>query len=152
MAKRTSTHAAAAKMIRAELKRNGIPAKVRARTASMMTAVDVRVTDLSPATVREISAYVGQFEYGSFDGMTDCYNMTNVRDDIPQVKWANVRVEFSDEMQAAAEAFCAAYWGDWDGMREMDRQTRVYRTLSNDRPNTEGYRFWQARKPRVRVS
>lgn len=147
-----SEHARAAKMIRAELKRHGIPAKVRARTASMMTAVDVDVTDVSPATRREIERFVGQFQYGSFDGMRDSYEHTNQRDDIPQVKWASVHVRHSDEMRAEAEAFCAGYWADWDSMSEMDRSDRIYRTLRNDQQGTEGYRFWQARKPRVRVA
>ncbi len=153
MTKRTpSTQAQAAKMIRAEMKRNGIKARVTSSSASMMTEVTVRVTDVMPATRRAIEAFVGQFQYGHFDGMVDMYEHSNTRDDIPQVKFASVNVEYSDEMRAEAEAFCAGYWADWENMSEVDRQDRIYRTMRNDGQHTEGYRFWQARKPRVRAA
>ena len=152
MTKQISNHAAAAKQIRKHLKANGVAARVRSSTASMMTAVDVDLVDTTPAARREIEAYVSQFEYGHFDGMTDCFHMSNVRDDIPQVKYAHVNVRYSDELQAAAAEFCESYWADWDSLCEMDRNDRIYRTLRNDQPHTEGYRFWLARKPRVRAA
>ena len=117
----------------------------------MMTAVDVNLTDVSPATRRAIEAYVRQFQYGHFDGMIDLYEYSNQRDDIPQVKFAQVHVEYSPELRAEAEAHCSGYWTDWQGLGELDRNDLVYRTLRNDGRYTEGYRFWQARKPRVRA-
>lgn len=147
-----SEQARVATMIRKHMKAHGIAAKVTSSSASMMTEVTVRVSNMSPAAVREIEIYIGQFMYGHFDGMQDMYEHSNTRDDIPQAKFVTLDNRMSDEMRAEAEAFCADYWADWSELNEWDRDNRVHRTLSNDKPWTEGYRFWQARKPRVRAA
>lgn len=141
--KAISTHAAAAKLIRAELKKNGIAGRVRARTASMMTAVDVDVVDLAPWTRRELEAYVGQFEYGHFDGMDDSYHYSNRRDDLPQVKYAHVHNKMSDELRAEIEAWIESYFAPGHDLS-------AWQIFNDDRNFGRG--FWQARKPRVRLA
>lgn len=144
MTRTLSSHAAAAKMIRAELKKQGIKARVRARTASMMTAVDVTILqDVLPATLKQIEVFVGQFEYGHFDGMTDCYEYSNSRDDIPQVKFAHVSVEYSDELKAAAKAYVA----EINGIDEWERDRYEWLVIQG----TWGD-FWTSRKPRQRAA
>lgn len=151
-----STQAQAAAAIRAELKRNGIAARVQSRSASMMNAVDVTVTDLAPWTVKRISAFVGQFQAGSFDGMTDCYNYDNTNRDLPQVKYASVRANYTDGVRQRAWDWVRSYYGleaapesfrdagnyYSPSMREYG-DTLIHRTLSGC---IKG--FWQ--KPRVR--
>lgn len=140
-----NTHAAAAKMIRAEMKKHGIVGRVRARTASMMSAVDVYVTDLPPATRDALRAFVGQFEYGTFDGMTDCYNVDNRRDDLPQVKFAHVSNEMSHEMEAEIRAWLDSYYAPGHDIKPWE----VFNVPSySDRFAA----FWTARKPRQRAA
>lgn len=144
MSKREITsHAAAAKLIRAELKKHGIEGRVRSRTASMMTAVDVDVEDLPPWTVRELKAFVGQFQYGHFDGMVDCYEYSNKRTDLPQVKFAHVHVRISEELRAEIEAWIESYYAPG---HDLD----AWRVFNDDK--SWGKAFWQARKPRVRLA
>ncbi len=154
-----STHAAAAAQIRAELKRHSIPAKVRARTASMMDAVDVSVSDLPPWVAAKVRAFVGQFQYGRFDGTTDSYDVHNRRTDLPQVKYANVSCRYSTQVQQQAwdylrsnfaglddapadvqqaGSFYVANWSEW-------ASTLLHRVLSGSLGS-----FWQ--KPRVRLA
>ncbi len=89
--KRVTPHAAAAKQIRGILK-TAFPHTtftVHARSFAGGDAVDVRWID-GPIT-REVDALIGQYEYGSFDGMQDLYEYTNRRDDIPQVKYVQTQ-------------------------------------------------------------
>lgn len=137
-----STQAQAAKLIRAELKKHGIAARVTSSSASMMTEVTVRLVDPTPEAARRIGAFVAGFQYGHFDGMDDSYHYSNKRPDLPQVKFASVETSFSDELRDEAVSWNAAYWSNWDEMREVDQDYRVWQTLQNPGP------FWTARKPR----
>ena len=70
MTKQISDHAHAAKLIRAELKKNGIAARVKAHTASMTSSVNVYLTNCeAPWVVEAITAFVNRFQYGHFDRM-----------------------------------------------------------------------------------
>ncbi len=98
MKKQISDHAAAAKLIRAELKANGIKASVRASTASMTSSVDIYLADcVAPWTLKEIKLFCSQFQYGNFDGMTDSYDYSNTREDLPQVRFVFVHNGTSDD-------------------------------------------------------
>ena len=107
MTKQLSTHAAAAKMIRQHLKSIGVPGKVKASSYSMGSSVRVEVSDITPAVRKELQAFVDQFQYGHFDGMNDYYEISNSRDDIPQVKYTFLEVDYSDELgQKAYDFIC----------------------------------------------
>lgn len=136
----TSTQARAAKVIRDHLKANGIEARVKSRSASMMTAIDVYVTDQPPWVMRELEAYVGQFEYGHFDGYDDCYRYSNRRDDLPQVKFAHVNNPASDNMIAEINAWIASYYAP-------GHEPTVWQVYGDDK--MWGRAFWSARKARL---
>ena len=133
MTKQTSTHAAAAKMIRAELKRHGIQARVISKSYAGGNSVDVYLTDPLPATLDKVQEYVWQFQYGHFDGMRDSYQLSNYRVDLPQVRFAFVHAEYSDEIRQAAEA-------EAQRMNLPD----AYMLLNGRTGN-----FWTSRKPRI---
>lgn len=138
-----SVQARAAAMIRKTLKAHGIKASVKSRTASMMTAVDVTLFDPTPSTTKKVVEFTQQFQYGQFDGMTDSYNVTNNRDDLPQVKFVHVRASFSDAMRAAAAEFVRNNVPDSDTLNTDDTNDAVRHTLHNRGP------FWTWVKPRV---
>lgn len=141
--KEMSNHAAAAKLIRAKLKEYGISAKVSAKSASMTSSVHVTINqDLSPAALTEIKSFCGQFQYGYFDGMTDCYEYTNTIDDMPQVKFVFVDVEYSEGIKAKAKAYIA----DINGIDEYDRDRYERMALNGSWGD-----FWAANKPRARL-
>ncbi len=111
MAKTLSTHAAAAKAIRAELSAAfpTVTFKVRARSASMMTAVDVDWTD--GPTRDEVQAITGKYQYGHFDGMDDSYHYSNTHSQLPQVKYVQEDRTMSDDAQRAIVAYLNRVWG-----------------------------------------
>lgn len=120
MKREPSTHAQAAKIIRAWLTTKGWPGKVRARTASMMTAVDVDIhADLTPAERKEAEEYVRQFAYGHFDGSDDSYRYSNTRTDIPQVKYTNVTVYYSDEIKGRVRDYIGTIGGIEPHLRDQ---------------------------------
>ena len=73
----------------------------------MGSSVRVEVSDITPAVRKELQAFVDQFQYGHFDGMNDYYEISNSRDDIPQVKYTFLEVDYSDELgQKAYDFIC----------------------------------------------
>lgn len=139
-----STHAAAARAIRNELKAHGISGSVRSRTFAGGTSVDVRITeDVLPATLQQIKAFAKQYQYGHFDGMTDCYNYDNDRPDLPQVKYVSVDYHASPELRDEVEKYVAKINGIKEGERWQYENMVMMGTWGD---------FWTTRKPRVRLA
>jgi hypothetical protein len=94
---RTSRHAAAAAALREELKSKfpGFKFSVTSESFSMGDAVRVSWTD-GPKT-SEVEKISGKYQYGHFDGMSDMYENTNCRDDIPQAKYVTESRHIADE-------------------------------------------------------
>jgi hypothetical protein len=105
MKKEMSTHAKAAKEIRTYLKTKKVLSKVTSDCYSMGTSVHIKLIDVRPEVATEIENEVNKYQYGDFDGMTDCYNYTNRRADLPQVKYVQVQRDLSDEMRASVRVF-----------------------------------------------
>lgn len=127
MEKKISNHAAAAKMIRQYMKANGFVGRVNAEAYSMGSSVRVYVQDLPPARLEELENYAGQFEYGHFDGMIDLYEYSNVREDIPQVRFVFVNNEISAEMRQRIWDFFRGYYNGMDDAPENAQDAGLYR-------------------------
>lgn len=157
MKNQITEHAAAAKMIRTELKKHGIKATVRAKAYAGGESITVTLNNELPATYKAIEAYCSRFQYGHFDGMQDLYEYSNHSDDLPKVKYVFVNNEYSDELRQAAwdhlrrtmqdfqdapaewqhagQVRCGNSWGnEW-----------IYKVLNG----TQSMGFWASRKPRV---
>jgi len=88
-----STHAAAAKALRQELKQlfPDVRFSLRSKRFAGGTSLTVSFSDwLSPTQIGQLKAIADKYQYGSFDGMTDSYSYTNSRDDLPQVKYVHI--------------------------------------------------------------
>lgn len=108
--KQTSSHAQVAKLVRQFLKSINVEGSVRSKSYSMGSSVHVYVTDQTPEIAKMIGDYLVQFEYGHFNGMEDYYEMSNVRDDIPQVKYVFLDNNMSDEMAQAVWNFARSHF------------------------------------------
>ena len=106
-----SNHAAAAAAIRAELKRRGIAGTVRAHSYSGGSSVNANVADLPPGIAAQLDAFCRSYECGSFDSSTDCYDYSNRRADLPQVKFVFVTNHISDQMSARIWDYCRSHYG-----------------------------------------
>jgi len=102
MKKEMSEHARAAKAIRAILKKHGAKGKVGSSTYAGGTSVYVDLINPTPEQYETINTEANKFQYGHFDGMTDMYNYTNSCEDIPQVRFVLVQVEYTEDVQQRA--------------------------------------------------
>lgn len=62
-------------------------------------AVRISYTD-GPAS-EEVNKLVSKYQYGNFDGMTDMYEYSNTREDIPQAKYVQVQRSMSPQNREA---------------------------------------------------
>lgn len=118
MTKEKSPQARAAAMIRQYCKEKGITARIKSESFAGGNSVWCKVEDQTAETVADLEKFVKQFQYGSFDGMTDCYNLDNRRDDLPQVKFAFVENRYSDAAMQRAWTFARGYYADCADLAE----------------------------------
>lgn len=96
MTKTKTTHALTAQAIREELKEKipGVKAQVRSEAFSMGNAVRVKISEFTEygpdETLTKARDICAKYQYGHFDGMTDSYEFSNGRNDVPQVKFVVV--------------------------------------------------------------
>jgi len=114
-----SNAAQAAKQIRIAIKAMGFAARVTSSRYSGGSNVNVHTVDLTPAQCDQIKALIGSYEYGHFDGMTDCYEYSNSRADLPQVKFAFLENEISHAVKADVYAWLRANWHGGDALPEV---------------------------------
>ena len=86
------------------------------QTYSMWSSVDIWWVDWP--TEKEVNIIAKKYQYGSFDWMTDMYEYTNSRDDIPQAKYVFCRREMSDTTRENIKKWVDALWditfyNDW---------------------------------------
>jgi len=95
-----STAALCAKAIKSALKLKFPRLKIGA-TSDIFAggdSVDVTVVgDFTEAQKQEIQAFTRQYQEGSFDSMRDLYENTNLRKDLPQVKYVFVNFTLKSE-------------------------------------------------------
>jgi len=108
MARQMSTQAQAAAQIRKHLKGMNIKASVTSESFAGGNAVRVEVENLNPETHAKVDAFCKQYQLGHFDGMTDYYDYSNSRDDIPQAKYVSISNHFTDSMKQKAWDFVRA--------------------------------------------
>lgn len=106
-----SSQAAAAKAIRAELKKAFPNTKFSVTSSSFANGDSVHIDWLDGPTTTAVEAITGKYQYGHFDGMIDLYENTNQRSDIPQSKYVQTRRDFSDSVIEQARKEIAEMYG-----------------------------------------
>lgn len=113
-----SSHAAAAKAIRTELKDHNVQARVTSSSASMTTSVDVYLTDLPPHTIKAIKEFAEPYGYE---------NHGYSRNGTPQARFVFINLVFSDSLRQAAWTELRARLEGMDQYpAEVDRATDAY--------------------------
>lgn len=90
-----SSQAQAAAMIRKNLKAAFPHTKFKVTSDSFAGGDSVDISWTDGPTRKQVEAIANRHEYGSFDGMQDLYEYTNVRDDIPQSKYVQCQRGYS---------------------------------------------------------
>lgn len=79
--------ALAAKAIKEELKKQYPTVKFSVKSENYSMGDNVSVSWCDGPTCREVEKITDKYQYGSFNGMEDIYELTNCRNDIPQTKY-----------------------------------------------------------------
>lgn len=96
---------------------------VKKSVYSMGSSLDIKTLDLTPSESETLRAYVKQFQYGTFDGMTDYYD-NKPKDQVSEVmsfKYVHVVNEFSPEKRKEAEQVLADKYGVTDDLSARAR-------------------------------
>ena len=81
--------------IRKYLKAKGVKATVKSKNFSMGDSVNVKIKEIiDPEVLKQINLDVSKYQFGSFDGMQDLYEYTNVNPNIPQTKYLFVEYDY----------------------------------------------------------
>lgn len=115
-----SSQAQTASAIRTELK-NKFPNtkfRVRSESFSMGNSVDIEWTD--GPTYDMIDEITRKYQYGHFDGMTDMYEHSNSREDIPQAKYVMPHREMSEETKQAIIKKHNSEWCEAGQIKELN--------------------------------
>lgn len=93
-----SCSANCATAIREELKKEFPAVKFSVKSSNFAGGDSVHISWNEGPTTKEVDAFTNKYQYGSFDGMTDMYNYSNTREDLPQSKYVSTRREISEEV------------------------------------------------------
>lgn len=79
----------------------------------------VRVSWTNGVTVAMVEEITSKYKMGRFDGMTDSYEYTNRRHDIPQVSYVFLNRDISQDIYEAKFKEFKAYYADWKDLENM---------------------------------
>ena len=94
-----SNHAETAKMIRKDLKKAFPKTKFYVRSDTYAGGSSVDVTWENGPVTSDVNMVVHKYQYGHFDGQTDCYDVDSSRNDIPQVQYVQVSREVCETIK-----------------------------------------------------
>lgn len=102
--------------IKAELKKLWPNTKFSVRTSGSAVYVDWT----NGPSQKKVDEIISKYEYGTFDGMTDCYNYDNVRKDIPQTKYVFTNREISEDILNEKFNYYKNYYSNWKDLKGLD--------------------------------
>lgn len=132
MTRQLTQAAQVAKLCKQYLKSRGIACRVRSENYSMGNSVNVYVTDQPPEVIAELKSEFAKYKYGYFDGMTDCYEYSNSRDDIPQTKFLFIENGYSAERKQAAYKYLRATISGYEAFPAEYSEARSDRRKDSD--------------------
>lgn len=120
-----SHSAQTAAAIRSDLKTAFPCIKFRVTSETYTGGSSVRIQYTDGVKRERVERVVAKYEQGRFDGMTDSYEYTNSRSDVPQVKYIFVEREISD---ATRDAIAAEFGITPEQMNDWDADARCYKS------------------------
>lgn len=106
--------------IRQDLKQHFPTTKFKVISDNYAGGNAVRIDYENSVPSKEVQKIVDKYQYGHFDGMTDYYDASNIREDIPQVKYVQVQRKISAEIRAAIKEEIATSYGIKDKLNEQE--------------------------------
>ena len=86
--------------IREELKKVFPNVKFSVKSSNFAGGDSVNITWTDGPTYKQVEKITNKYQSGHFDGMTDMYEYSNSREDLPQSKYVQTRREISEEVNS----------------------------------------------------
>lgn len=119
--KQMSEHARCAKAIRAELKKLFPETKFSVTSQTYSGGDSVRVSWTDGVQQEVITELTRKYQYGSFDGMTDCYNYDNKNADLPQAKYIQTSRHMSEQYFQEYFEHIKKHYSHCDHLTDIDQ-------------------------------
>lgn len=133
-----SEAAKCSKLVKSILRKAFPETKFSVRSSYFANGNEVRISwNLGPTTSK-VEKLVSKFQYGHFDGMVDMYEMSNVREDIPQVKFVMYQREHKSQEEIANERL---KWGDPDRKDLWATEDTLYHKMLRDLAQAVGAEY-----------
>lgn len=120
-----SIHAETSKAIRKELKKAYPLTKFSVTSHSFSGGNSVAIEWIDGPTSESVGKIANKYQYGHFNGMEDIYEHTNRRNDIPQVKYVQVRREVSEHINQQVFELLQKTYVHFDEVSSMDETSSV---------------------------
>ncbi len=79
----------------------------------------VRVSWTNGVTLAMVEAVTNKYKLGRFDGMTDSFEYSNRRTDVPQVDYVFLSRDISEDIYEAKFIEYKKYYHDWANLNDM---------------------------------
>lgn len=106
-----------AKSIREELKKVFPTVKFKVTSETYSMGDSVRISYEDGPLLELVTEITKKYQYGHFDGMTDMYENSNSRNDIPQTKYVFANRKMSESVKQELITFCKGYY---EGFTDYD--------------------------------
>ena len=105
--KTKSIHAQVAAQIRKELKQFKLNVKptIKSEIFAGGSAVTIHLTDTDPTITAKVRELCAKYEYGEFNTELEYYDYSNVKSDLPQVKYVTIEVTYTQELRQTVYEF-----------------------------------------------
>ncbi len=103
------------RIVKSELKK-AFP-KVKFSVTSSYNHINVSWTN--GVTVKMVEEITSKYKLGRFDGMTDSYEYSNRRTDVPQVDYVFLNRTISDDIYEAKFNEYKKYYSEWEDLNDM---------------------------------
>ena len=95
-----SSHSNCASAIREELKKVFPNVKFSVKSSNFAGGDSVNINWENGPIVKDVEKITNKYQSGHFDGMTDMYEYSNSREDLPQSKYVQTRREISEDVNS----------------------------------------------------
>lgn len=146
--RKISEYAQVAKLLKKKAKELGINVtRSRSKSFAGGDSVSLRFDSGSDDAVKQLEDYSHQFKQGHFDGMSDIYEYSNSRDDVPQTKYLFLEDDRADKILGDLAHYKTSWFANGEEVNfaqfmyrlreQSDDWQKVLQNLANGQKHTD---------------
>jgi hypothetical protein len=80
----------------------------------------VRISWIDGPSDKKVSEITDKYVMGDFDGMTDSYTYSNIRSDVPQVRYVFLNRDIGEDIYQSKFQEYKNYYSSWENLAHLD--------------------------------